>query len=148
MILCRKINESLRNGVEGELPPRRKRNLDDQHQWVSEITGSELVRKYVTFHFFFPVGRHSPLYTLSGLWYLSNPLFTSHTGLLQYKANCKRVCCIFLHIQCIFQDIKMLFSYLYSYLNHSLTATPKCRWSEISWLCRFRGTIHVLSLKP
>ena len=47
------------------------------------LTGSELVRKYVTFHFYFPVGRHHPA---KGI-----PLLTLENGLLQYQANCDKV---------------------------------------------------------
>ena len=148
MFLCRNINDILRNGNESEALPRRKRNIDDQQKLDSELTGSELVRKYVTFHFFFPVGQHSPLYTLSGLWYLSTPLFTRYTGLLQYRANCKRVRAIYQNVYNVILGILIIpASYLYSYFGHTLIATTKCGWSKISWLCRIRETIYFLSLK-
>lgn len=50
---------------------------------AKELTGSELVRKYVTFHFFFPVGQHHPA--------AGNPLLTRENGLLDYQANCDKV---------------------------------------------------------
>ena len=50
-----------------------------------ELTGSELVRKFVTFHFFFPVGQHHPE---TGI-----PLLTRENGLLNYQANCDKVLC-------------------------------------------------------
>ena len=48
-----------------------------------ELTGSELVRKFVTFHFFFPVGQHHPA--------AGTPLLTRENGLLDYQANCDKV---------------------------------------------------------
>ena len=48
-----------------------------------ELTGSELVRKYVTFHFYFPVGQHHPPQ--------GTPLLTRENGLFQYQANCDKV---------------------------------------------------------
>ena len=50
-----------------------------------ELTGSELVRKFVTFHFFFPVGQHHPA--------VGTPLLTRENGLLNYQANCDKVFC-------------------------------------------------------
>ena len=47
------------------------------------LTGSQLVRKYVTFHFYFPVGNHHPP--------LGTPLLSHENGLLQYQANCDKV---------------------------------------------------------
>ena len=61
---------------------------------AEELTGSELVRKYVTFHFFFPVGQHHPA--------AGNPLLTKENGLFNYQANCDKVCLIFsIILQCI-----------------------------------------------
>ena len=117
--MSRNINDTLRNGNESDAPPRRKRNIDDQQNLDSELTGSELVRKYVTFHFFFPVGQHSPLYTLSGLWYLSTPLFTRYTGLLQYRANCKRVRAIYQNVYNVILGILiMLHIFIHIVLIH------------------------------
>ena len=55
-------------------------------QGNNELTGSELVRKFVTFHFFFPVGQHHPA--------AGTPLLTRENGLLDYQANCDKVFCI------------------------------------------------------
>ena len=56
------------------------------------ITGSELVRKYVTFHFYFPVGQHHPPD--------GNPILTNQNGLLMYKANCDKVSTFLCEIKC------------------------------------------------
>ena len=50
---------------------------------TDELTDSELVRKFVTFHFYFPVGRHHPP--------PGSPILTRENGLLSYKANCDKV---------------------------------------------------------
>ena len=50
---------------------------------TKKLTGSELVRKFVTFHFFFPVGQHHPG--------AGTPLLTRENGLLNYQANCDKV---------------------------------------------------------
>ena len=50
---------------------------------TKKLTGSELVRKFVTFHFFFPVGQHHPA--------AGTPLLTRENGLLNYQANCDKV---------------------------------------------------------
>ena len=58
-------------------------NQNDTAKENKELTGSELVRKFVTFHFFFPVGQHHPA--------AGTPLLTRENGLLDYQANCDKV---------------------------------------------------------
>ncbi len=52
----------------------------------NQLTDSELVRKYVTFHFYFPTGMHHPHH------HRDSPKITRQNGLLSYKANCDKVC--------------------------------------------------------
>ena len=104
---------------------------------VEGLTGSELVRKYVTFHFFFPVGQHHPA--------AGNPLLTKENGLFNYQANCDKVCYnIFLASLLFRRQAQRIIIMMLLYLCK--IATSKCKWNTISWSKISNKTICFISI--